>query len=177
MIRVIPYTPEMIERAHGSALRLGLLKNSITKGRGSLAGYLGQYAVAARLGVNPNEDSFNHDFLNYGKRIEVKTKRRTVAPIGTHDVSIAATSMHQSPDLYIFVSLEFERLESGHGGPRQYAGLKKVWVVGQKPPKEYLNEARLWKEGEVDPTNGFVTKSDMFNLPIDRLDPVTGDVI
>ena len=120
-MKVIPHTDGMVKRAFDRASQLGHLNNSILKGRGNAAGYMGEEAVAAYMGADiVSDDQYGYDIVRYGKKIEVKTKRRTVPPMKTYDVSVAATSRHQRPDLYVFVSLQFNR--SGRVDGRMASG-------------------------------------------------------
>ena len=114
-----------------------------------------------------SQKKFNHDLiLRDGSRAEVKSKRRTVPPKNFYEVSIAKTSTHQKPDLYIFVSLQFKKRDKRIG---TYKGLEHVWIVGQKTPEAYFDSARLWTKGEIDSTNNFRTHIDMYNLDINQL--------
>jgi len=172
----IPYTKEMIDRAVSKAKALGSINNSILRGGGNTAGYLGEEAVAAHIGANivscdEGVDKYNHDILYGDERLEVKTKRRTVEPKLFYEVSVAETSKHQRPDTYVFVSLEFNRRE-GRGRYKQYYGLKNIWVCGTMGADEYFERATLWKAGDVDPSNNFKTHVNMYNLPISSLNPL-----
>mgnify|MGYP003133605717 FL=1 len=171
-MKVIPHTDEMIERSFEKSSRLGSLNNSILRGKGNAAGYMGEEAVAAYLGANiVSNDQYGYDLLKGGRKIEVKTKRRTVSPTGRYEVSVAATSSHQKPDLYAFVSLQFNR--SGKvNNRRAYGDLESVWLLGYKNPEDYFREAQVWKPGDIDPDNNFETIVEMFNLPIHKLDTV-----
>ena len=182
---IIPHTQEMIDTAFRKAAKLGALNNSITQGQGNAAGYLGEEAVASYLAakiVSSEEgiQKYNHDLLLYdmqcpeGIRAEVKTKRRTVEPQEHYEVSVAQTSLHQKPDIYIFVSLQFKTKLNLKSGVK-YKDLQNIWLVGQKAPKEFLNHAhsRKWNKGEVDQSNNFVTKTPMHNLAIKYLDEIT----
>ena len=134
---IIPHTKEMVAQALQKAKKLGKLKNSITKGRGNAAGYLGEEAVAKYLNANimsndEGSQKYNHDLiLQDGRRAEVKTKRRTVPPLDHYDVSIAQTSLHQKPDV-----------------------------------------SNKWNTGDIDKSNNFITKTNMYNLPINLLDDI-----
>ena len=177
-MEIIPHNSDMVTAAITKAEKLGPIRNSILKGGGNRAGYLGEEALSAHIGatiVSSDEgvDKYDHDLLLNGKRIEVKTKRRTVPPKEDYDVSVAKTSTHQKPDLYMFVSLEFGKT-SGKGKNKTYSDLQNVWLLGQKTPEEYFNEATLWESGDIDSSNGFTTHVDMYNLPIDKLDRVGG---
>lgn len=172
-MRKLSFTAEMIASAKAKASSLGSINNSILRGGGNLAGYLGEEALAPYIGAeivsnNRGLDKYNHDLLTpVGRRVEVKTKRRTVAPKGFYDVSVAKTSKHQQPDIYAFISLEFERATKTH--PKQYFGLKNIWLCGFMPAEEYWEKATLWKKGKIDKTNNFKTHVDMYNLAIEDL--------
>ncbi len=167
---VIPHTDEMIRDAHNKAKHLGALNNSILEGGGNAAGYMAEIAFAAYTGgVIVSDEQFDYDIKIQGLRIEIKVKRRTVPPKDEYDVSIAATSRHQNPDLYAFLSLQFDR--SGLvDGKRRYGGLENIWLLGYKCPEDYFRDAELWMPGDVDPHNNFETHRQMYNLPIYKLD-------
>ena len=120
----IKFNQEMIDQALQWANDLGGIKNSITKGAGNLAGRLGEIALANHLSADV-QDHREYDIIHKGKRIEVKTKRRTVAPRALYEVSVAKTSKHQHPDVYAFISMEFDRKHKG-----SYYGLKNIWLCG-----------------------------------------------
>jgi|TARA_R110000824_G_scaffold220042_1_gene407028 hypothetical protein len=158
----IEFTQEMVDQALQWANDLGGIKNSITKGRGNLAGRLGEVALANHLSVDV-QDHREYDLVYNGRSIEVKTKRRTVPPLGFYEVSVAKTSKHQNPDLYAFISMEFDRKENG-----SYFGLKNIWLCGYSG--DYFKKAKHMKKGDRDESNGFTTLVDMYNLRIDQLD-------
>ena len=172
MIR-LDFDDSMIARAKEKAASLGSINNSILKGGGNIDGYLGEEALAPYIDAqivsnNRGLDKYNHDLLlDCGHRLEVKTKRRTVPPKSYYDVSIAETSRHQKPDLYAFISLEFDRATKTH--PKKYYGLKNVWLCGFMSSYEYWERAKLWESGKIDRTNNFKTHVNMYNLPIGEL--------
>ena len=169
-MNIIPHTGEMIKKSFERASELGSIKNSILKGTGNAAGFMGEEAVASYIGADIVSDSqYNYDIVKDGKKIEIKTKRRTVPPLKRYEVSVAATSRHQSPDLYIFVSLQFNRSVRVNRS-MAYRGLESVWMLGNKSPEEFYYESKLWKPGDVDPDNNFITSVEMFNLPIYMLE-------
>lgn len=163
-MKAIPYNEGMVESAKRWGKRLGKLNNSITKGKGNLGGRLGEIAFASYIGAELADD-YNYDILLSDEKIEIKTKRRTVAPKGHYEVSVASTSLHQKPDRYVFMSVEFERKRGFN-----YYGPKKVWLCGDMEAGEYLKKSRVWKKGEVDESNKFVTLIDMYNMKISDLD-------
>jgi hypothetical protein len=155
----------MMEEAQQWAENLGGINNSILKGRGNLAGRLGEIALARHLGVGI-EDHKDYDMIHNGEKIEVKTKRRTVPPQYSYDVSVAATSTHQKPDRYAFISIEFE----GKTSTGFYHKVKSIWLVGDMAADKYFKLATEWNRGDEDEANGFVTLVDMFNMRIGDLD-------
>lgn len=169
----LKFDTSMLERSKEKALFLGSINNSILKGAGNLAGYLGEEALAPHIGAeivsnNRGLDKYNHDLLMpTGQRIEVKTKRRTVAPRGYYDVSVAKTSKHQQPDIYAFISIEFQRATKEH--PKRYYGIKNIWLCGFMSAEEYWVKSTLWKKGKIDKRNSFKTHVDMYNLEIENL--------
>ena len=90
-----------------------------------------------------------------------------MSPRSHYDVSIAETSKHQKPDLYGFISLEFDRCTKSH--PKKYYGLKNIWLCGFMGSFEYWERASLWESGRIDKTNSFKTHVNMYNLPIREL--------
>ena len=178
----IPWDSRMVEQAQSKAKKLGRINNSILKGGGNAAGYLGEEAVAAYIGAkitscDKGDDKYDYDIIaKDGRRIEIKTKRRTVDPLDYYDVSVAKTSIHQRPDLYIFVSINFENMMM-ENGKRVYRGIKNIWIVGQAEPEDYFARAKIWKAGEIDNRNGFKTHVDMYNLPISEIEPLDDSLL
>ena len=183
----IPFTQEMIDKAIEMANGI-TFKDSRTQvkhsGEGlsdvATAGFLAEEAVAAHLdagltSTSTSTDKYHYDLvLQNGLNTEVKTKRRTVPPRLDYDVSIYDISTFQRPDLYMFVSLEFEK-STKKGKTLQYDNLKNVWLLGQKTPADFFNKAVLWKAGDYDPRNKLRLKSNTYNLGIYQLDAI-GDL-
>ena len=177
----LPFSKAMLDRAKAKADNLGSIRNSILKGRGNLAGYLGEEAVASYIeaeiiSCDKGNDKYNYDIWKDDRKIEVKTKRRTVVPQGFFDVSVAKTSRHQTPDLYIFVSIEFENM-TYEKTKRVYRGIKNIWIVGQAEPEDYFARAKIWNAGDIDKSNGFKTHVDMYNLPISEIEPLDDSLL
>ena len=178
----IPWDANMVDRARSKAKKLGKIRNSILKGGGNTAGYLGEEAVAAYIGAkitscNKGSDKYDYDITAKDKRkIEIKTKRRTVYPQDHFDVSVAKTSVHQRPDLYIFVSIEFEDMKMVNG-KRSYYGIKSICILGQAEPEDFFSRAKIWRRGDIDKRNGFKTHVDMYNLPISEIDSLDDSLL
>ena len=138
------------------------------------AGFLAEEAGADYLGaeVITGEEMYHCDLILLDKtRAEVKTKRRTVAPRDDYDTSVYEVSTHQRPDLYIFVSLQFEGSFMSMNTV-QYENLIDVWLLGQKTPRAFFEKAVFWNEGDYDARNSLVLKSKTYNLAIEDLDEI-----
>ena len=139
--------------------KLGRLHNSITKGAGNLAGYIGQILVAETLGAK-DVDKANYDLELNGVTYEVKTKRCTSKPKAEYECSVSKFNDKQQCDYYVFVRVKDD--------------LSRAWILGRKRAADYFAEARECKAGEVDEKSdrGWTFKSDCWNLEIGELDPL-----
>ena len=163
----------MIKEAFRKSEDLGLINNSITKGRGNLAGYLSEIALSEYLectnvSCDKGVDKYDFDLIKNGVKIEVKTKRRTVDPRIFYEVSIAETSKHQKADIYAFTSITF-REKRGTGRDCKYFGIKSIWLCGFIFKNKYFQAAKHLKAGDIDESNGFKVHANMYNLPITGL--------
>jgi len=167
------FDQSMIDNAVKKAEDLGSINNSITSGRGNLAGYLAEIALTKYLGCkniscDKGRDKYDYDLIKDGRKIDVKTKRRTVDPKPFFEVSIAGTSKHQKTDTYAFISITFKE-KRGMGSKAQYYGVESIWLCGFMSKEDYFDKAIFWKKGAVDPSNGFKVHADMYNMPISSL--------
>lgn len=162
----VKFTDDMVARAKVKADNLGKLRRSIRGGKGNTIGYLGEeivahYMKADIISNDEGTEKYNYDLVKDGKKIEVKSKERTVPPKGHYDASVAETSRHQKTDIYVFTSIQC------NGGEPVRA-----WICGQKDAKEYFEQARFYAKGDIDPSNNFEVLTDMHNMPYKDLDPV-----
>ena len=160
----LPFDNKMIRTATDWAENLGGIYNSITKGDGNYAGRLGELALAKHLGVEV-EDHKDYDLIYNGERVEVKTKRRATKPKSNYTVNVAYTSIHQKPDKYAFLSLEYADRDSGGN----YSDLQYIWLCGYKSAEQFFEEAEFWPKGTPDPPF-FKTHRDMYVMKIGELD-------
>ena len=186
----IDWDDRMVTNAQNKAKKLGKIKNSILRGGGNAAGYLGEEAVASYIGAkitscDEGSGKYNFDITTRDERkVEVKTKRRTVSCIddsgndrGFYEVSIAKTSVHQRPELYIFVNIHFDDYRKDDKGIARYYGIRNIEILGQMEPEDYFAEARFVPKGERDPSNNFIAHADMYNLPISELEPLDDSLL
>lgn len=164
-MKAIEFTKDMLVSAKIRADSLGVLNNSITNGRGNLAGFIGEEAIAGYLGASI-VGTFNHDIiLKNGESLEVKTKRRSVVPAPYFEGSIAEKSTHQKPDIYAFMST-YGKLVNGTRD--KYCKLYSVWLCGFISYGDFFDKAVFYKKGTKF-SNGFTSKADMYNLPYSKL--------
>ena len=73
----IPWDARMVEQAQTKAKKLGRINNSILRGGGNAAGYLGEEAVAAYIeakitSCNKGNEKYDYDIIaKDGRKIEV----------------------------------------------------------------------------------------------------------
>ena len=153
MRKFIP-TDEQKSLAHKMARQMGSIRNSITRGEGNAAGFLGEIVVADLLAIDRKATKDYDMVLPSGKTIDVKTKRTTVIPKNYYDCSIASTSTHQNCNYYVFTRC----MKDGT-----------IYILGDCEKNDYFNRARFLKKGEQDGDNGYIVKADCYNLPISEL--------
>lgn len=156
----VQITADMLATAQAKSAEMGTLKNSIRKGKGNLAGFLGEEIVLVAFPGSISNNSYNHDIDFDGVRLEVKTKDRTVSPSLDYDVSIANFNTRQDADFYVFVSLFRDKKTNQytHG-----------FVCGMIDKATYRSKSTFYRKGDIDPSNGWVVSADCHNLPISDL--------
>jgi hypothetical protein len=154
----VKITDDMFLKAREKNSEMGLLRNSIIKGNGSIAGFLGEQIVLEVLGgewVN----TYEYDIvLENGLKVEVKTKQTTVTPKPDYSCSISNFNTHQQCDIYAFT--------------RVMKDYSMGWYLGYCTPAEYFDKANFVKKGDFDPSNNWTSHADCYNLPIQELNNV-----
>lgn len=154
-MREIEITTEIIDNARLKAKELGLLRNSITRGKGNLVGFIGEEIALSCLGGEAT-NTYDYDLvLEDGTKVDVKTKSTSVTPLSHYDCSVAAYNTKQRCDAYAFVRVKND--------------LSVGWYLGILPKDKYLEIAERFDKGDVDPANGFVIKADCYNVKISEL--------
>jgi hypothetical protein len=115
------------------------------------------------LGMECRDDpGIEGDLWVEGKRVEVKTKERTVPPKAHHACSAPAYNHEvQVPDWWLFVSL----LSDGTEGVGRF---RLAWVCGALPDELLRSQGVLWEPGQVD-DNGWSPTIPVWNVPISLL--------
>ena len=164
----VEITKEMIKKAKERSESMGVINNSITRGRGNIAGFLGE-EVVNNLISGQIVDKYDYDIIKGDLKIDVKTKRCTSPPKPFYECSIAKTSDHQRCDAYIFVRIEWHKSK-----PNEW---KTAWILGVMGRDEYFSKATFLNKGDVDPSNNFVVKADCFNLKISELNELNDSLL
>lgn len=155
-MKEIAVTADMVMKAMAKAKEMGRLHNSITRGQGNIAGFIGEEVARHVLGGTEN-NTYDYDFITEcGKKIDVKTKRTSVAPKEYYECSVAALNTKQDCDYYAFV--------------RVHNDMHTAWFLGVYPKEQYYKDATFLSKGEVDPSNNFTVKSDCYNMAISALE-------
>lgn len=154
MIEVV-VTADMLVEARDKAAEMGKLRNSITSGAGNIAGFIGEFIAHKVLGGSLT-NTYDYDLvLDDGIKVDVKTKQTSVKPLETYECSIANLNATQRCDYYCFVRVKNDFTVG--------------WYLGVYPKEQYMLDSVFMKKGTVDPSNGYVVKSDCWNLQISKL--------
>ena len=160
----IEISNDSIVKAKAKASEMGTLRNSITKGKGNVYGFLGEIIVFDLLKKMFNDDAdiiehsntYDYDLIfNQKARLDVKTKVVSTPPQGHYECSVAALNTSQQCDAYVFT--------------RVLKDMSCGWVLGWYDKKQFLKEATFLKKGQVDPSNNWTVRTDCYNLPINIL--------
>lgn len=147
-------TNDMLTMAKAKSHDMGKLYNSITRGEGNLAGFIGEAMVASVIGA-AMANTYDYDLVAGALTIDVKTKRTGKAPQPHYECSVADFNTKQACDWYLFT--------------RVHTTLTKGWILGYLPKREFYKKAKFCRKGEVDLTNYFIFKADCYNIKIEEL--------
>lgn len=151
----IAITPEMREIAIRKAAELPPLRNSILKGDGNIAAFIGEQIAAQMLNAQ-SQNTYQFDVVSpNGLRIEVKTVRVSSEPKPDYVCTVAASSRKQECDYYAFT--------------RVHKSLNKGWFLGVYPRDQFFEDAVFQKRGDLEPSNGFICRADCYNVKIKDL--------
>ena len=156
--RAIPVTTTMIDAATAKAQAMGAINNSILSGRGNTAGFLGELAVAVLLGATLHSTKDFDCVMTDGRTIDVKTKQTLYEPQMRYEGSVAATSLHQKCDIYVFTRVLWKSSAPTF-----------VYVMGWITRQDFYMLARKLEMGDYDPSNRFVVKAACYNIQYSEL--------
>jgi len=122
-------TGEMLVTARDKAAEMGKLRNSITRGAGNIAGFIGE-AIAQQVMGGVLANTYEYDLiLCNGKTVDVKTKQTSVKPLETYECSIAGLNTTQECDYYAFVRVKND--------------LSVGWFLGVYEKQQYMLDSVL----------------------------------
>ena len=147
----------MRDKADEMSKEMGVLKGSFTGGAGNMTGFLGELALSNQLGYKHKGTTFNYNYdLKYhGLKIDVKSKGCTTEPLEHYEASVSGWNTKQKCDAYFFT--------------RVHKDYSTVWLLGWLPPKEFFDKASFVPQGQRDPSNGWLCRSDHYSVPIKEL--------
>ena len=154
----IKITEEMKKRAWAKSREMGVIRNSIMKGGGNIAGFLGEEVANVVIDGTIN-NTYDYDIVSKsGIKYDVKTKRCTSEPKPFYECSVANFNTKQKCDRYAFVRIENKNKRWG-----------RAWVLGWLEHDEYFEKAKKLTKGQIDPSNGFIVRADCYNVAISDL--------
>ena len=153
-------SPEQIAKAKDHAENLGELNNSIRSGQGNFIGYLGEIVVGECFGWT-HDSQFDYDLITTaGKKLDVKTKERTVSCLDSYFATVADYNTEQKCDGYVFTSVYQNKA-------KDYI----VEIMGWLPKDEFYSHATFYEKDAVDPNSddGWTFKAACYNLRYGQL--------
>lgn len=157
----VEITDEMVVNARKKAREMGLLKNSIRRGQGAVAGFIGEQIAVKVLGGEWS-NTYEYDMiLPDGTTVDVKTKERSVAPKPHYACSVAKFNTRQKCDMYGFVSVLKDH--------------SKGWFLGAIPKQDFFDLAVSVEKNQHDPDNGYDARASCYNITIEELQNVQSD--
>ena len=156
-MRIVKIESYHVDQATEMANEMGLLRNSIMKGDGSIAGFIGEIIVADQIGGRVC-NTYDYDVIADGLKYDVKTKRCTSPPKDHYEVSVANYNTKQRCDRYIFTRVGYVAPNWGH-----------CFILGWMTPADYYEKAKFLRKGKVDPSNNYIVRSDCWNMKISDL--------
>ena len=108
-----------------------------------------------------------HDYLiNETITVDVKTKDRTVRPLGFFDNSVPIYNhQHQRPHYYYFISLLRNKLDKSTNISR----FKHAFILGATNILTLEKIGKKWRAGEIDNSNGTKFWTDCINIKVNQL--------
>ena len=143
----------------------GHLRNSITKGGGTLTGFVAERGLTEVLKLVGCEawiaGRYNFDVSCNKIKGEVKAKKTSMPPKSYYENSVCNHNAEQAADVYVFTRVQWEDAKNPDLGAILY-------FCGFVRCSELKGKARFLKEGDPDGDNGYICKADCWNLRIDE---------
>lgn len=145
----------MLDSASERAKKLGVLRNSFTKGKGNLIGFLGEEIVIAAGAKRLN--TYDYDvILPNMKTADVKTQRCLLVPTSGSGCFIFRKAIKQKCQYYVFV--------------RMHSSLKYGWILGKITKLKFFALAKVFKKGQKYPFTGRKVRVGCYGIPASLLE-------
>jgi len=133
------------------------IKQEKNKADDDLTGALGEIAFQQLCpsAIRISDNDFEADFIAFGKRVDVKTKKRKGRMLPEWEVSVAQYDKDKNCDQYAFYNFSIND--------------QKVEFLGIIDKSDFWNNATILQEGDFDPSNAFFCRKQCANLSLKEL--------
>lgn len=162
MFKKVLITEEMIKIAEQRAKQVPTSRHTFMDFERHKVGFIGEEIfknVFPQAKVSEGSNIYYYDYILGKRKIEIKTKMVTSEPRGHYECSIY-NYFQQRPDYYFFCRV----IKKGRDYP--YG-----WLLGYISESEFKEKNYFVPKGQLQP-NGFVTRTDTWNILIKDLKPV-----
>jgi hypothetical protein len=161
---VVKPSGEDRRQARAEAKAMGVLRGSISRGRGNEIGMMGEILVHRDIGGSRVGDTnFAYDIaLKNGITIDVKTTKAASVPephyvARVYGSEASKEKLSSKCNVYYFVRCNQQ--------------MTLATLVGWMPAREFMDKSLFLSKGNVDPNDGKLSFSDEYVLPISELYP------
>lgn len=162
---LVKIKPETIEIALERDMKAGATfkRASIEGGKGRFYGYLGEEIVKQEIPQFIHCDVKDYDLKFDKYTFDVKTKTRKEAPKPWFDATVDESAHHQRPDYYIFVQILAPQnlIKMSKDEIRNYK-YTTAWILGYLHRAEFYGQARHFRAGDIDPSNGIKYRDSIY---------------
>lgn len=163
----IDFSPALVALAQRRRAQMPKkLRNSVTGGRGTLVGLVGEYCAAAFLRTHkiPAEirDTYDYDIVAGPTKLKLEVKSMNVrsAPRPNNLNPVCIKNAEQQADYYIFMRVAYkDRARPNLGG--------RAFFCGAVPCCKLKVWGRLYQEGQID-SNGYPVRFASYNTAIEK---------
>ena len=138
--------------AERRSLEMGVLASSRQQGKGNLAGFVGE-ALIERYTSGTLVESFDHDIIVGGLKIDVKTKSCSSTPRAHYLCSVMSYQMKNRCDGYVFTRVNI--------------AARKGWLLGYITKESLLSCGFFAQKGS--PDGNFSFTEDCWNIEVKDL--------
>ena len=152
-MKLIKINQSIVLEAERRSEQMGILDSSRTKGKGNLAGFVGEILTAECSG-GIIIDNFDYDLKIGSLKVDVKTKSCSSAPKPHYLCSVMEYQLKNEADGYYFCRVNLST--------------KEAWLLGYCSKQKLLEKGFFAKKGS--PDGNFTFKEDCWNIKISELE-------